>query len=146
MKIIDTQCTSWEFQCIDIYGGDLSEHITLCNVYRPPKTGVNRVLTQFKDEFRILLTSLSRSTGTCAVAGDFNLNILKINERSVISDFFDMMVDHSFYPRITLPTRFSKKVAHYLIKYMLNSQMTVPPMILYFYLALCQIILHVFLP
>ena len=109
MKIIDTQCTSWEFQCIDIYGGDLSEHITLCNVYRPPKTGVNRVLTQFKDEFRILLTSLSRLTGTCAVAGDFNLNILKINERSVISDFFDMMVDHSFYPRITLPTRFSKK-------------------------------------
>ena len=58
------------------------------NVYRPPKTGVNRVITAFKAEFEKLVTLLSKCPPPCAVTGDFNLNLLKLNERPVISDFF----------------------------------------------------------
>ena len=88
IKTFEVTCTSWEFQSIEIYGGDLDHQITMCNIYRPPKTGVNRVITAFKAEFEKLVTLLSKCPPPCAVTGDFNLNLLKINERPVISDFF----------------------------------------------------------
>ena len=37
--------------------------------------------------------------------GDFNIDLLKINEKEQISDFFDMLVSGGYIPRITLPTR-----------------------------------------
>ena len=40
--------------------------------------------------------------------GDFNINLLKINEKEVFADFLEMMTSFSYYPKITLPTRFSK--------------------------------------
>ena len=39
------------------------------------------------------------------LAGDYNINLLKINDKPVIGDYFDMLTSHSFYPKITLPTR-----------------------------------------
>ena len=42
------------------------------------------------------------------MVGDFNINLLQINEREKIEDLFDLMCTNSFYPKITLPTRFSK--------------------------------------
>ncbi len=43
------------------------------------------------------------------IAADFNINLLKINERDLISEFFDTLTANSFYPKITMPTRFSNK-------------------------------------
>ena len=40
--------------------------------------------------------------------GDFNINLLKINEKEVFADFLEIMTSFSYYPKITLPTRFSK--------------------------------------
>ena len=42
------------------------------------------------------------------IAGDFNINLLKINENDVYSNFFDTLISHSLYPQITLPTRFTR--------------------------------------
>ena len=41
------------------------------------------------------------------IAGDTNINLFKILEKEAFSDFFDTVISHSFYPKITLPTRFS---------------------------------------
>ena len=35
------------------------------------------------------------------------MNLLKINEKNIVGEFFDMLISNSFYPHITLPTRFS---------------------------------------
>ncbi len=43
------------------------------------------------------------------ITGDTNFDLLKINERQVFGDFFDTLSENSFYPKITLPTRFSNK-------------------------------------
>ncbi len=43
------------------------------------------------------------------ITGDLNINLLKINERELISEFFDTLTANSFYPKITMPTRFSNK-------------------------------------
>ena len=40
--------------------------------------------------------------------GYFDINLLKINEKAVYADFREMMTSFSYYPKITLPTRFSK--------------------------------------
>ena len=41
------------------------------------------------------------------LAGDYNINLLKINEQEHCSTFFDMLTSCSLFPQITLPTRFS---------------------------------------
>ena len=41
------------------------------------------------------------------IAGDFNINLLKINEKEYCSEFYDTLTGFSFFPKITFPTRFS---------------------------------------
>ncbi len=43
------------------------------------------------------------------ITGDTNINLLKVNEKEVISEFFDCMTGLSFFPKISLPTRFSNR-------------------------------------
>ena len=42
------------------------------------------------------------------LAGDFNINLLKLNDNEIYSNFFKTLVSHSLYPQITLPTRFTR--------------------------------------
>ena len=42
------------------------------------------------------------------MAGDFNINILELNENEICSEFFDSLLAHSFLPQITVPTRFGQ--------------------------------------
>ena len=79
-------------------------------MYRPPRlNNSDRAIRPFLHEFGKLMNNLSKVSHASAVAGDFNIDLLKVNERSSYSDFMDMMVGFSFFPRITLPTRFSKR-------------------------------------
>ena len=41
------------------------------------------------------------------MAGDYNINLLKIDERELFANFLELMMSHSLFPKITLPTRFS---------------------------------------
>ena len=86
---LGVECTDWEYHCIEIFGGDICNEITICNVYRPPRhNNCNRVLSSFKQEFTKLVGDLSKNKNVCALAGDLNIDLLKINERSIICDFF----------------------------------------------------------
>ena len=40
------------------------------------------------------------------LAGDFNIDLLKLNDKEIFSEFFDLFTSYSFFPKITLPTRF----------------------------------------
>ena len=43
------------------------------------------------------------------IAGDFNIKLLKLNEKEVVGEFFDILISCSYYLHVTLPTRFSNK-------------------------------------
>ncbi len=43
------------------------------------------------------------------IAGDFNIDLLQINDLCIVADYFDMLTSYNFYPRITVPTRLSNK-------------------------------------
>ena len=56
-----------------------------------------------------MLSSLDQIQHNVILAGDYDINLLKLNEDELISDFFDLLTSHSMYPKITLPTRFSER-------------------------------------
>ena len=43
------------------------------------------------------------------ILGDFNINLLEMQNRLKISEYFDKFVTSGYLPRITMPTRFSTK-------------------------------------
>ena len=92
---------------IEINGGCLSKTITIGNIYRPPET-TNDSVNVFIEELSYNVSSLENSNTQLILAGDFNINLLKLNENEVYSNFFDTLVSHSLYPQITHPTRFTR--------------------------------------
>ena len=82
------------------------KNIVLSNVYRPPKENNNNAtILQFMDEFQSVINDLNSSKSHIIACGDFNIDLLKLKERPVISDYFDMLIINNLYPNITFPTR-----------------------------------------
>ena len=111
-KILSTYNTStiWEGLFIDIFDGGLSKTLTLGNIYRPLQDIINNYRT-FIQELTPFLNVYENNGKETVLTGDFNINLLKLNERDIFSDFYDTITSHSFFPAITLPTRFSARNA-----------------------------------
>ena len=92
---------------VDIKGGCLSKTITIGNIYRPPRT-TNDSLNVFIEELSYTLSTLENNNTQLILAGDFNINLLKLNDNEIYSNFFDTLVSHGLYPQITFPTRFTR--------------------------------------
>ncbi len=58
-----------------------------------------------------LLGSLESNNNEAILAGDINIDLLKLNNKQVFSEYFDMLTCKSFYRKITLPTRLSNNSA-----------------------------------
>jgi len=99
---------TWEGQIIQVSKGGLKNPIVIANIYRPPKD-LNDNYKQFIQELTPTLKSLDNHNSDAIITGDFNIDLLKINDREVFSEFFDLLTENSFYPKITLPTRFSNR-------------------------------------
>ena len=82
--------------------------ITLANIYNPPKQNNNNSnIETFLNEFAPFIQQLGNSRSNTIIGGDFNIDLLKINDRPVFCDFFDTLISNSYESKITLPTRFS---------------------------------------
>lgn len=100
----------WEGLFIDVTGPGLSGPITIGNIYRPPRGNNNNSSIQsFLTEISPVIESLQNKNGLTILAGDFNINLLQINEREKFAEFFDLMCTNNFLPKVTLPTRFSAR-------------------------------------
>ena len=76
----------WEDQIIQITGGGLSQPI---------------------NEFSTVISTLPcHQNNSVILAGDYNINMLKINEQVHCSPFFDMLTSFSLFRQITFPKRF----------------------------------------
>ena len=83
----------------------LNKKIILGNICRPPNYIKDNYL-KFFDEMRSVLTHLTKLKCEVIIAGDFNIDLLKIND-NYSSDFVHIMATHAFLPKITFPTRFT---------------------------------------
>ena len=98
----------WEGQVVCLKGGGLPIEIIIGNIYRPPRMLREQIL-QFINEFASVIQSLKNNNKHIVIAGDFNLNLLKINQNELCSDFLDLLMTYGMYPQITLPTRLTDK-------------------------------------
>ena len=76
------------------------------NIYRPPRD-LNENYMKFLNEFTSIISLIDKKNSDIIIAGDFNINLLQINEKNIVGEFFDMLISNTVYPHITLPTRFS---------------------------------------
>ena len=64
---------------------------------------------KFIDEFTKVLTELQGSKGEVVIAGDYNIDLLKIGNRPMIKEYLDSIMALSFFPKIAFPTRLSEQ-------------------------------------
>ena len=100
----------WEGLFIELFGDQLSKPVILGNVYRPPfENNNNHIIEMFVEQFSPVMHSINDRNLQAIVAGDFNINLLKIQEREKYCEFLDLMCTNELYPKITFPTRFARK-------------------------------------
>ena len=96
----------WEGLMVEIIHEETDFHLILGNIYKPPRNNNNNGnIDRFINEINPVLDTLNNKGIEIALAGDYNINLLQINERLKFSEFFDNMLSRSLYPKITFPTR-----------------------------------------
>ena len=98
----------WEGQFIEICKVTSSKKLIIGNIYRPPNNTTGNY-NYFTEELSRVLAILTKSRSDVIIAGDFNIDMLKINENNHVSNFFNTVTSHTFFPKTTLPTRFSDR-------------------------------------
>ena len=63
----------WEGQFIRVTDEETNTHVTIGNIYRPPR--------DVNDEFTRQLAKFQKSKGEVIIAGDYNIDLLKINNK-----------------------------------------------------------------
>ena len=99
-------CSCSQCQIEDIWVGLSNGNQLFCvsACYRHPKGNIKH----FLDSLEQTLSS-SFFPYMCIIGGDFNVDVLKIESRSMCKDYANLMLCNSFIPTITLPTR----ITHY---------------------------------
>ena len=60
------------------------------------------------DSWNFKIVHSNKNTHMVYVAGDFNVNLLAVNDTQFNSDYFDSILAAGYLPTITLPTRLSQ--------------------------------------
>ena len=109
-SVINMEITSpiWEGLFVKIQGMENTKDIIIGNIYRPPyDNNCKENINSFTSELDPILSSFDTSTNDLIVTVDFNINLLQVNmcNKEHYGDFLDLMLGHSWFPKITLPTR-----------------------------------------
>ena len=96
----------WEGLFIELKN-NFHKSVVIGNIYRPPRD-ININYQRFIRELTPILSAFEKRNAEVILAGDFNIDLLQVNRKSIFSEFFDLMTSFSFYPKVTLPTRLSK--------------------------------------
>ena len=86
---------------IEINSDQLSEPITIGNVYRPPyDNNSNHNIENFIQQFTPVIDRLSKNNLQAVVVGDSNTDLLKIDVREIYGGFIDPMCTHGLFPKM----------------------------------------------
>ena len=64
-------------------------------------------LDTFSNELSTLLITIKNLKHSTYVCGDYNIDLLKVKIHKHYCDYFDEIISHGFFLKITLPTRIS---------------------------------------
>ena len=94
---------------IDLDECGTNRTLVLGNIYRPPRELVENYNT-FIDQIDSILHNF-QSKSNVAICGDFNIDLLKIQDRPIFNTYFETLLLNSFIPKITHPTRITNTSA-----------------------------------
>ena len=109
IKSVHDDSALWDGLFIEVSGELLCDKIIIGNIYRPPRlNNNNKTIKEFCEELTPVISDISKNNCHIIIAGDFNIDLLQINERSEFQKYFDLFVTHGLFPNITVPTRCCK--------------------------------------
>ena len=83
----------WEGQFVDVFGPSIKNKITIANIYRPPRNNNNlEALTNFTNQIKPCFEKLKRENTYTFVTCDANINLLKVESDTGVSNFFEFLV------------------------------------------------------
>ena len=107
LEIFD-RCETFDGLFVEIKDPTSNKKIVIANIYKPPKNNNNNENIQtFINEISPFLDKFDANNNVI-FCGDFNIDLLKINERDIFNQHFDNIITRGYLPYITNPTRFSK--------------------------------------
>ena len=93
----------WNGLFIDVYDESLCSNLMIRNIYRPPRhNNNNNTVRQFCSELQPLISNISKHDSNAIITGDFNIDLLQINERSEFQKYFDLFTTNRLFPSIIL--------------------------------------------
>ena len=112
---IDSKSNLWDGLFLEILIEDsciphIRKSLIVGNIYRPPRDRIDDWRT-FIAELDEILFDFQRTNRDVVLVGDFNIDLLKLKEKSIINDYFETILSNSFIPKITLPTRITNNTA-----------------------------------
>ncbi len=84
--------STWKGQIIkNKKGNNLNKPIVIGIIYRPPKEIYAEFINEFAEfinEFAPILNKFQTNNNESIIAGDFNIDLLKLNDKPIFSDYF----------------------------------------------------------
>ena len=68
----------------------------LGNVYRPPRD-MNENYQTFIDELTPVLYDLQKRQCEVVIAGDYNIDLLKVKQKTIFNQYLDTLISLSFF-------------------------------------------------
>ena len=106
--VVQNASSIWEGLFIKIRDSAHSiSNIVIGNIYPPPYDNTKGNIETFVSEHDPVLSMISSHSKDVIITGDYNINLLHIDlcNEEHYGEFLDLMLGHSLYPQITLPTR-----------------------------------------
>jgi endonuclease/exonuclease/phosphatase family metal-dependent hydrolase/ABC-type dipeptide/oligopeptide/nickel transport system ATPase component len=84
-----------------------SDSVVIFSVYKPPRNSPD-IIRSFIDNLHSVFAYLHRKKNVI-ITGDFNLDLLKFRQNTHINEFLESLLQSSFAPKITFPTRLTQR-------------------------------------
>ena len=108
---INQDASGLEYFCVEMsHRTPRSQKYLLCNVYRKPGEIVDE-MNVFLAEFSTFLQRVKNLNKLSYICGDYNIDLLKVKINPRFGEFFYHIISSGFFPKITLPTRFTDQSA-----------------------------------
>ena len=108
LKTVYQRSNFWEAMFFALE--NMNKPLIIGNIYRPPRELIEP-LTCFIEEFNTAINHNKIRGKKMILSGDFNINLLKISEKIMYANFFDMLTANSLLPNIACPTRITQTSA-----------------------------------
>ena len=82
-----------------------TKYVIIGNIYRPPQSTIKLFNFHLNSILNEINSVTDKSMENLIITGDFNIDLLKINQNNDISSYLEIMLNNELFPTISKPTR-----------------------------------------